>query len=99
MATRPDSPFDITTFLASAGLGRHLVHLSNKQVFLAQGAQADSVFFLQTGRAKLTVVSERGPVQCYTCNKRLYMRLSLVQDQHWRAVQRCLARAELEAAS
>jgi CRP-like cAMP-binding protein len=56
----PDVPFDVTTFLASAGLGRHLVRLANKQVFFAQGAKADCVFFLQTGRAKLTVVSERG---------------------------------------
>ena len=60
MTAPPDSPFDITTFLASAGLGRHLVRLTSKQVFFAQGAKADCVFFLQTGRAKLTVVSERG---------------------------------------
>jgi CRP/FNR family transcriptional regulator, cyclic AMP receptor protein len=53
-------PFDITTFLASAGLGRHLVRFAAKQAFFTQGEKADCVFFLQTGRAKLTVVSERG---------------------------------------
>ncbi len=31
-----------------------------KHVFFSQGNQADSVFYLQKGRAKLTVVSERG---------------------------------------
>ena len=55
-----DPLFNLTTFLASAGLGRHLVRLTPKQVFFAQGTEADCVFFLQTGRAKLTVVSERG---------------------------------------
>jgi CRP/FNR family cyclic AMP-dependent transcriptional regulator len=55
-----DSPFDITTFLATSGPARHLVRLAAKQAFFAQGEKADSVYFLQTGRAKLTVVSERG---------------------------------------
>ncbi|MGA2219944.1 MAG: Crp/Fnr family transcriptional regulator [Terracidiphilus sp.] len=52
--------FDPIAFLASAGLGRNLVRLRAKQVFFAQGSPADSVFYLQTGRAKLTVVSDRG---------------------------------------
>jgi CRP/FNR family cyclic AMP-dependent transcriptional regulator len=60
MTARPDSTFDITTFLASADLGGHLVRLTAKQVFFAQGEKAGSVYFLQAGRAKLTVVSERG---------------------------------------
>ena len=60
MTAPPDSSFNITTFLASAGLGRHLVRLTPKQTFFGQGAKADSVYFLQTGRVKLTVVSERG---------------------------------------
>jgi CRP/FNR family cyclic AMP-dependent transcriptional regulator len=55
-----DPKFDITSFLSSAGLGRHLVHFSPKQLFFAQGSPADCCFYLQSGRAKLTVVSERG---------------------------------------
>ena len=55
-----ESSFDIHSFLASGGPGRHLVRVAAKQAFFAQGAKADCVFFLQTGRAKLTVVSERG---------------------------------------
>ena len=52
--------FDPADFLAEAGLGRRIVKLKPKGVFFSQGNQADSVFYLQKGRAKLTVVSERG---------------------------------------
>jgi CRP/FNR family transcriptional regulator, cyclic AMP receptor protein len=52
--------FDAAEFLKSAGLGRRLVHLKPRDVFFAQGTPADSVFYLQTGRAKLTVVSKNG---------------------------------------
>lgn len=34
--------------------------LKAKQVFFSQGSPADCVFYLQSGRAKLTVLSERG---------------------------------------
>ena len=60
MTEVPESKFDITAFLSSAGLGRRLVRLSAKQAFFSQGHPADCVFYLQSGRAKLTVVSERG---------------------------------------
>jgi CRP-like cAMP-binding protein len=52
--------FDAATFLANAGLGRKIVQLKPKQVFFSQGNPADSVFYLQKGRAKLTVVSKAG---------------------------------------
>jgi CRP-like cAMP-binding protein len=60
MTDLADLKFDPAAFLASSGLGRHLVRLSAKHVFFSQGNKADCVFYLQTGRAKLTVVSERG---------------------------------------
>lgn len=52
--------FDLTTFLASAGLGRNVIRLKKKEVLFSQGEPADSVFYLQTGNAKLTVVSKSG---------------------------------------
>jgi CRP/FNR family cyclic AMP-dependent transcriptional regulator len=52
--------FDPAAFLASAGLGRRIVQLKAKQVFFSQGSVADSIFYLQKGRAKLTVVSATG---------------------------------------
>jgi len=52
--------FDVAAFLANAGLGRRIVQLKPNQVFFSQGNPADSVFYLQKGRAKLTVVSKSG---------------------------------------
>jgi CRP/FNR family transcriptional regulator, cyclic AMP receptor protein len=52
--------FDPAAFLASAGLGRRIVQFKAKQVFFSQGSVADSIFYLQKGRAKLTVVSATG---------------------------------------
>lgn len=52
--------FDAAAFLAHAGLGRKIVRLAPKETFFSQGDPADSVFYLQDGRAKITVVSQTG---------------------------------------
>ena len=52
--------FDTAAFLASAGLGRRIIQFAPKETFYSQGDPADSVFYLQTGRAKVTVVSTAG---------------------------------------
>jgi CRP/FNR family transcriptional regulator, cyclic AMP receptor protein len=52
--------FDADAFLASAGLGRRIIQLAPKDSFFSQGDPADSVFYLQKGRAELTVVSAGG---------------------------------------
>ena len=52
--------FDTAAFLANAGLGRRIVQVAPKETFFVQGDLADSVFYLQKGRAKLTVVSKAG---------------------------------------
>lgn len=52
--------FKPAEFLAKAGLGRKIVELNPKDTFFSQGDLADAVFYLQRGRAKLTVVSEKG---------------------------------------
>ena len=52
--------FDAAAFLANAGLGRRIVKLAPKQPFFSQGDPADSIFYLQRGRAKVTVVSPAG---------------------------------------
>lgn len=52
--------FDSAAFLANIGLGRTIIELKAKQTFFCQGDSADSVFYLQKGRAKVTVVSQRG---------------------------------------
>jgi CRP/FNR family cyclic AMP-dependent transcriptional regulator len=58
---KPEQPaFDAAAFLMSAGLGRKIVHLAPRQPFFSQGDPADSIFYLQKGRAKVTVVSQAG---------------------------------------
>ena len=52
--------FNPATFLAKAGLGRRIVTLKPRARFFSQGDAADCVFYLQTGRAKLTVSSKEG---------------------------------------
>jgi CRP/FNR family transcriptional regulator, cyclic AMP receptor protein len=52
--------FDVAAFLASAGLGRRIVQFAPKEAFFSQGDPADAVFYLQKGRAKVTVVSLSG---------------------------------------
>jgi CRP/FNR family cyclic AMP-dependent transcriptional regulator len=53
-------PFEVVAFLASAGLGRRIVTFKPRGVIFAQGSPADCIFYLQSGRAKLTVVSQAG---------------------------------------
>jgi CRP-like cAMP-binding protein len=52
--------FDLAAFLEEAGVGRRIVQLKPKQVFFSQGSSANAIFYLRTGRAKLTVVSHEG---------------------------------------
>ena len=54
------APFSVADFLANAGLGRRTIDLKPNEHFFSQGDPADSVFYLQRGRAKVTVVSEIG---------------------------------------
>jgi CRP/FNR family cyclic AMP-dependent transcriptional regulator len=60
MHARIGKAFDTDVYLGSEGDGRKVVRLKPKQRFFSQGGPADSIFYLQTGRAKLTVVSKKG---------------------------------------
>jgi CRP/FNR family transcriptional regulator, cyclic AMP receptor protein len=52
--------FDPATFLATIGTGRKFVLFPEKQRIFSQGDDADAVFYVQTGRVRLTVVSKTG---------------------------------------
>jgi CRP/FNR family transcriptional regulator, cyclic AMP receptor protein len=52
--------FDPNTFLATIGEGRKTVRVGRKQAIFAQGDNADAVFYIQSGKVKLTVVSKTG---------------------------------------
>ena len=60
MAAFENSKFDVALFLANAGLGRNIVQVKAGRNLFSQGDAANNVFYLQKGRAKLTVVSTRG---------------------------------------
>ena len=52
--------FDPHAFLATIGEGRKSVLFRQKQGIFSQGDTADAVFYIQTGKVKLTVVSKTG---------------------------------------
>jgi CRP-like cAMP-binding protein len=60
-------PFDVKEFLASAGPGREILEFHENQILFSQGKTADSVIYLQSGRAKLTVGSSYGKKATITC--------------------------------
>lgn len=52
--------FDVAALLTNVALGRKTIQLAPRQPFFSQGDPADSVFYLQKGRARVTVVSTNG---------------------------------------
>jgi CRP-like cAMP-binding protein len=58
----PDSAaaFDSRLFLTKLGTGKNSRDYLGKQAIFSQGDAADAVFYVQSGKVKLTVVSQRG---------------------------------------
>ena len=52
--------FDPKVFLAKVGEGTTISKYQKNRVIFSQGQVGDAVFYIQRGRIKLTVVSERG---------------------------------------
>jgi CRP-like cAMP-binding protein len=52
--------FDTKSFLARVGNGRSIGKYRKGHVIFSQGDPGDAVFYIQKGKAKLTVVSEQG---------------------------------------
>jgi CRP-like cAMP-binding protein len=53
-------PFDPKSFLTKVGKGRTVSKYRKDQVVFSQGDPADAVFYVQKGKVKVTVVSDRG---------------------------------------
>lgn len=53
-------PFDPKAFLSKVNGGRSTSDYRKNQIIYRQGDAADSVFYVQTGKAKVTVLSEQG---------------------------------------
>jgi len=52
--------FDAQAFLDSAGISKRIVDYGRNEVIFAQGDPGDSVFYIQKGGVKLSVVSKTG---------------------------------------
>src|SRR6202023_1937258 len=53
-------PFDPKVFLSKVNGGRAISDYRKDQIVYTQGEPADSVFYIQSGKVKNTVVSEQG---------------------------------------
>src|SRR6266478_4918203 len=53
-------PFDPKVFLSKVNGGRAISDYQKDQIVYTQGEPADSVFYIQSGKVKQTVVSEQG---------------------------------------
>ena len=60
MATKSRPPFDPKSFLTKVGEGRSIGEYRKEEIVFSQGDPADAVFYIQSGKVKLTVVSEQG---------------------------------------
>jgi CRP-like cAMP-binding protein len=60
MSPKMKPVFDPVLFLAKVGEGRTIADYSRDQVVFSQGDRADSIFYVQRGKVKLTVVSNAG---------------------------------------
>ena len=52
--------FDPKMFLANAGKGRSITTYRNNQIVFSQGELADAVFYVQKGKVRVSVLSDRG---------------------------------------
>ena len=52
--------FDPAKYMSASALNHKTVHVLADHVFYSQGDAANSIYYLEAGRAKLIVVSERG---------------------------------------
>jgi CRP-like cAMP-binding protein len=54
------APFNPQTFLKQVGSGETTLKSPKKQILFSQGDASDAVFYIQTGKVKLSVVSRQG---------------------------------------
>jgi CRP/FNR family cyclic AMP-dependent transcriptional regulator len=58
---KPSSdPFDVDVFLGKVGGGKTILEFEKGQNVFEQGDVADTVFYIQKGKVKLTVLSDQG---------------------------------------
>src|SRR5271168_907418 len=60
MSMPPKNTFDAKVFLAKVGDGKAILEFHRNQKVFEQGDVAETVFYIQKGKIKLTVMSEQG---------------------------------------
>jgi len=60
MIARRTHVFETHAFLTESGPGKHLVHAAKDQMVFSQGERADTVFYIQSGKLRITVISALG---------------------------------------
>ncbi len=60
MAAKRTAPFDFQKFLETVSSGKSLLTFPKRKMIFSQGDAADAVFYIQSGKVKLTVVSQQG---------------------------------------
>jgi CRP/FNR family cyclic AMP-dependent transcriptional regulator len=60
VAAKKARAFDPKVFLATIGEGRNIVSVTKKQAIYVQGAASDAVFYILSGKVRLTVVATGG---------------------------------------
>ena len=60
MAPKLSQRFNSKIFLEKVGKGKTMLAFPSKQIIFSQGDMADSVFYIQKGQVKLSVVSQQG---------------------------------------
>jgi CRP-like cAMP-binding protein len=60
MGKPPKDVFDAKSFLAKVGTGKAILEFHKNENVFEQGEVADTVFYIQKGKVKLTVLSEQG---------------------------------------
>src|ERR1700722_2018394 len=56
----PKRQFDPQEFLAIVGTGKTILKYRKGRIIYSQGEEADRIFYIQSGKGKVTVVSEQG---------------------------------------
>ncbi|MDO9116326.1 MAG: Crp/Fnr family transcriptional regulator [Nitrospira sp.] len=60
MAAKRTAPFDFQKVLETVSNGKTMLTFPKKKMIFSQGDAADAVFYIQSGKVKLTVVSQQG---------------------------------------
>ena len=58
--SNPPDSFDVQAFLKSAGVSARMVRFATGALVFSQGAQANSVFYVQEGGVEASVLSSAG---------------------------------------